>query len=396
MKILLVYPSPFSNVFFRSFIEGFVQAGHEVAVCTGRAGGECDAFGTLPVGTVTYEVDLPRGAAIRAHLGAIHGVREAVRQFQPDIVHAHMSAAVFTTAIARQWQQTTIGTFHGLMYPLRTGLARSVIGVAERTAIKRLDQVQVVNRSDYDVVRRDCPRTECIVLRAGFGTDLRKFDPAAFDARVRAAIRRELGWRPDAVVGVFAGRMVDFKGIPTLVRAFRRVVAQQRGARLLIVGNRDPLHPTGLTIDEERWLRHSDAIRITGFTDNPEQYLAAADYFVLPSVREGLSTAIMEALCMGLPVVTTAARGCSDLVENGRTGLVVPPGDVTSLEVALLEMIVCPDARRRQGELALTHRARLGRDECVREMIDIYQRLDARRDAFNACSSDPIPVRTRL
>src|SRR5689334_12570988 len=109
MKILLVYPSPFSNVFFRSFIEGFVQAGHQVAVCTGQNGGEGDAFGALPAGTVTYQVDLPRGAAIRAHLATIHGVREAVRRFRPDIVHAHMSAAVFTTAIARQRPQTTIG-----------------------------------------------------------------------------------------------------------------------------------------------------------------------------------------------------------------------------------------------------------------------------------------------
>jgi glycosyltransferase involved in cell wall biosynthesis len=181
-----------------------------------------------------------------------------------------------------------------------------------------------------------------------------------------------------------------------LVRAFRRVVAQQRGAKLLIVGSTDPLHPTGLTPDEDCWLRHTNAIRITGFTDSPERYLSAADYFVLPSVREGLSTAIMEALCMGLPVVTTAARGCSDLVENGRTGLVVPPGDVPALEAALLETIVCPEGRRRQGERALAHRARLGRDECVREMIDIYQRLEARREAIHASSMDPIPVRTRL
>jgi len=396
MKILLVYPSPFSNVFFRSFIEGFVQAGHQVAVCTGQNGGEGDAFGALPAGTVTYQVDLPRGAAIRAHLAAIHGVREAVRRFRPDIVHAHMSAAVFTTAIARRWPQTTIGTFHGLMYPLRTGLVRYVMGVAERTAIKRLDQVQVVNRGDYDVVRHDLPRAECVMLRAGFGTDLRKFNPATFGVNDRAAIRRELGLRPDAVVGAFVGRMVEFKGIPTLVRAFRRVAEQHRVARLLIVGSSDPLHPTGLTTDEDCWLRHTDAIQITGFTDNPEKYLAAADYFVLPSVREGLSTAIMEALCMGLPVVTTSARGCGDLVEHGRTGLVVAPGDVAALETALLEMISSPESRRRQGELALAHRARLGRDECVREMIGIYQRLEARRDAVDACSADRIPVRTPL
>jgi glycosyltransferase involved in cell wall biosynthesis len=256
----------------------------------------------------------------------------------------------------------------------------------------RLDQVQVVNRSDYDVVGRDCPRAECIVLGAGFGTDLRKFNPAAFDAAARAATRRELGLRQDAVVGAFVGRMVEFKGIPTLVRAFRRVVAAQHGAQLLIVGNRDPLHPTGLTADEDRWLRHTAAIRITGFTDNPEKYLAAADYFVLPSVREGLSTAIMEALCMGLPVVTTAARGCSDLIEDGRTGLVVPPGDVAALEQALLETISRPEARRRWGEVALASRARFDRDECVREMLAIYHGLRERRDGSRAGSTEPVAV----
>jgi len=375
MKILLVYPSPLSNVFFQTFIEAFIAAGHEVGVCTAPTGGGSLNYAALPAGTALYEIDLPRGASFGAHIGAVRSVREVVKSFRPDIVHAHMSAAVFTTAIARQWSQPTIGTFHGLMYPLSTGMARRIIGLAERTSIRRLDQVQVVNQHDYEVVRRDCPKVNCVRLRAGFGCDLTRFSPDRFGEQARADVRRQLDLRSDDVVGAFVGRMVGFKGIPTLVRAFRRVAELESRAKLVVVGDRDGLHPTGLSPEEDAWLRATNAVRVTGFTDCPERYLYASDYLVLPSGREGLSTAIMEALCMGLPVVTTTARGCGDLVDDARTGRLVPPEDARALEGALLETIRDPAARRQQGRAALGHRAGFDRQECVREMLDIYNQF---------------------
>ena len=373
MKILLVYPSPLSNVFFQTFIDAFIAAGHEVGVCTARAGGSSNYAG-MPAGTTLFEVDLPRGASFSAHVAAVRSVRNVVKTFDPDIVHAHMSAAVFTTAMAREWPQPTIGTFHGLMYPLSTRVTRCLIGLAERAAIRRLDQVQVVNHHDYDLVRRDCPKASCVLLRAGFGCDLVKFNRDRFGEQARIAVRHELGLGPSDVVGAFVGRMVRFKGIPTLVRAFRRVAALDSRAKLVVVGDRDGLHPTGLGLEEDEWLRATDSVRITGFTDSPERYLYASDYLVLPSEREGLSTAIMEALCMGLPVVTTTARGCADLVD-ARTGWLVPPENARALEGALLETIRDSDARHRQGRAALDHRARFDRQECVREMLEIYNQF---------------------
>jgi glycosyltransferase involved in cell wall biosynthesis len=378
MKILLVYPSPLSNVFFRAYIDRFAASGHDVAVCTAPSAQLSGVF-RLPDRTKTFEVDLPRSASVLAHATAIRRLRSVVRAFQPDIVHAHMSAAVFTTAMARRWQQTTIGTFHGLRHPLSNGLFRLAFGFAERAAIRRLDQVQVVNAHDDEIVRRDCPSTQCVLLHAGFGCDLEQFDREKFGPAARLETRRELAFQPDDVVGAFVGRMVAFKGLPTLIRAFRLVSAQESNARLLVIGDRDRLHPTGLKHRDDRWLREADAVRVTGFTRDPERYLNAADYLVMPSAREGLSTAIMEALCMGLPVVTTTARGCADLIENDQNGLLVTPGDERALAAALLQMIRDPEARHRLGRSALALRPQLDRNECVDEMLQIYEALSVSR-----------------
>jgi glycosyltransferase involved in cell wall biosynthesis len=396
MKILLVYPSPLSNVFFHAYAEGLTAAGHEVAVCTGSASTFSSVF-RLPYGTKTFEVNLPRSASLPAHFAAVSRLRRVVEAFQPDVVHAHMSAAVFTTAMARRWSQPTIGTFHGLRHAIGGRLSRYVFGLAERAAIRRLDQVQVVNAQDYGMVQRECPHADCVLLRAGFGCDLQQFDPARFSPAMRVETRRELELQATDVVAAFVGRMVAFKGVPQMIKAFRLVAAEERNAKLLVIGDRDPLHPTGLDRDDDRWLRETDVVRITGFTRSPERYLSAADYLVLPSGREGLSTAIMEALCMGLPVVTTTARGCGDLVDEGVTGWLVPPGNHLDLAMAIRSAIRDPQGRQARGRAALAQRHRLDRAACIREALDIYATITQAHAHSDAGSLEPVqPASQRL
>jgi glycosyltransferase involved in cell wall biosynthesis len=176
-------------------------------------------------------------------------------------------------------------------------------------------------------------------------------------------------------VAAFVGRIVSFKGIRTLVQAFREVTTVEPTAKLLMIGGRDPQHPSGLTDYDEDWLRGGVSVRITGFTATPERYLSACDYLVMPSVREGLSTVIMEALCMGLPIVTTTARGCGELVQHAETGLIVAPGDSRAFVGALLEMTRNVSARRQWAAAAMRQRDRFDRSDCIREMLDIYDQL---------------------
>src|SRR5207244_4072179 len=151
------------------------------------------------------------------------------------------------------WSQPTIGTFHGLMHTASQGLMRAWSGLAERLAMSRVDEIHVVNRADFEAVRKIQTRIPCVLLRAGFGCDLDLF-PAPPHTERRREIRSKLGFDDDAVVGAYVGRLVDFKGIPVLTRAFRRVTEIDSKARLLLIGGRDPLHATGLTVAEETWL----------------------------------------------------------------------------------------------------------------------------------------------
>jgi glycosyltransferase involved in cell wall biosynthesis len=76
------------------------------------------------------------------------------------------------------------------------------------------------------------------------------------------------------------------------------------------------------------------------------------DLFVLPSHREGLSRTLMEAAAMGLPAVTTDVRGCRDVVVNGRSGQVVPLGNVEALAEALIDLLLNPEKRQQMGQVA--------------------------------------------
>jgi len=124
-------------------------------------------------------------------------------------------------------------------------------------------------------------------------------------------------------VFVFVGRFAQFKGFDLAVRAFLRVAAEDARLRLLLVGAPDPLHPTGLSADEERARKDCRQILDVGHQTDVRPYLLAADAMVFPSQREGFAVCLMEALAMGVPVITRDARGCREVVRDETDGLVL-------------------------------------------------------------------------
>jgi glycosyltransferase involved in cell wall biosynthesis len=123
-------------------------------------------------------------------------------------------------------------------------------------------------------------------------------------------------------------------------------------------------HPsTGFVIvgrgDEERALRElaaasssADRIHFLGERSDVTEILAASDLFVLPSLNEGLSLAMLEAMAIGVPVVATAVGGASDILTPGQTGWLVPPGDPDALAEAVLEALEQPERARQFAERA--------------------------------------------
>lgn len=164
-------------------------------------------------------------------------------------------------------------------------------------------------------------------------------DPALYDAPPPTA----------AAHLVFVGRLAGVKGVPVLFEAVQRLIADHPAVRLTLVG--DGPERAGLQARARR-MGLGGHVDFVGYRAQAEvaDLLSDATALVLPSFAEGLPVVLMEALAARLPVVTTRIAGVPELVEDGVSGLLVPPGDPEALRAALARLLADPDLRRRMGE----------------------------------------------
>ncbi|MCE9609373.1 MAG: glycosyltransferase [Chthoniobacter sp.] len=323
-------------------------------------------------GPTLHPIEFARGMNPRAHQRAARRLAALVAEVRPDVVHAHFDAAIFTTALARtrEWP-LTIALFHGLSFPILTGWRKTIIRAATAWAIRQFDGVWVLNSENCALLRAAAPRADTrLIQSAGVGCDIARFTPPS--AAERAAVRAELGFGPGHCVFAYVGRLVEAKGFALTVRAFLQAAKDMPDARLLVVGGGDPLHPTGLTPDEEAAMRASAQIVAVGYRTDVERYLGAAEVMVLPSFREGMPVCLMEALALGVPVLTRDVCGCRDVVRDDVDGVVLKDCTAENLAAAMRRLVAEPELRARLSSRALADRDRFSRRHFVLEQCAIY------------------------
>ncbi len=146
---------------------------------------------------------------------------------------------------------------------------------------------------------------------------------------------------------VFVGRLDPVKGVPLLLEAFAKIRARHPGARLTVAGDgrsKERLMARARDLGLE--------VAFPGYLDEGQvaALLASADMLVLPSFAEGLPVVLMEALAAAVPVIATQIAGVPELVENGVSGLIVPPGDEEALAEAIDRLLADPALRARMGQ----------------------------------------------
>jgi glycosyltransferase involved in cell wall biosynthesis len=191
----------------------------------------------------------------------------------------------------------------------------------------------------------------------------------------RRALLRETGWDDDAVVFLNAGRLSEQKNQLGLVEAFAQVHSAHPAARLFIAGEGD------LRGDLEELVSRAGLgglVHMPGQRSDMPQVLAASDVFVLPSVYEGFSNAILEALASGLPVIATDVGGAREQVRDGETGLIIPCGDDEALADAMGKLAADQDLRERMGDAARADSERFGFDAMIDRTIELYSRAIGR------------------
>jgi glycosyltransferase involved in cell wall biosynthesis len=200
------------------------------------------------------------------------------------------------------------------------------------------------------------------------GIDLDRFDPAAVDA----ASVRQLRGPAGRVIGTVA-RLAGQKGIETLLEATPRLLKAASNTRILIAG--DGPDRARLEARASR-LGVAGAVEFLGYRHDIETVHAALDAMVLPSRHEGFGVVFLEAMAMGVPVVGTRVVGTVDAIEDGSTGLLVPPAEPAALAAAILRLFDDPPLRSRLVEEARRRvRAEHAREVMVRRTEALYATL---------------------
>jgi glycosyltransferase involved in cell wall biosynthesis len=303
------------------------------------------------------------------------------KQERFDIVHSHMPKTGFLAMLAAWFVgiPIRINTFHGEVWATRTGWRRAVLKLFDKSVGKLATDIQTVSLSqcDFLVKERVFQAGKAKLIGAGSicGVDVNRFHP---DLAIRRSTRDALGISQDATIILYVGRLTRDKGILDLVDAFNLLVDAKPNMVLLMVGSEEDVTVNHIQKIFKAIPRN---LRYVSFTATPEGYMMAADIFCLPSYREGFGMTIIESAACGIPGVASRIYGITDAVEDGKTGLLFPAGDVAALARSLLTLIMNEEYRRKMGEVARLRALELFSSELItHEMAAFYEELISRHN----------------
>ncbi|HVM69821.1 MAG TPA: glycosyltransferase family 4 protein [Gaiellaceae bacterium] len=295
---------------------------------------------------------------------ALHPVHDALgllelyrlcRRIRPAIVHANSSKAGVLGRLAAWLAGVPVRVFtvHGWAFKAYSGIASTLYLWADRAMRPLTSAIVCVAEGERRIglERGTCTAERTVVI------------PNA----VPEAPQAPLEGSPPLVVSV--GRLKEPKDFSTLVRALAEL--REVPHRAVVAGD-GPDRPALEAERDELGVR----VELSGERDDVPALLAAADVFVLSSRSEGMPMSILEAMAAGLPVVASAVGGVPELVVDGETGLLVPPGDADALAAALRLVLEDADLRRRLGSAGRERAQRaFGLERFRREHLALYERL---------------------
>ena len=294
------------------------------------------------MGVEVTDLSIEKLYSLHALLG-IYRLTSYMRREKIDIVHNFLLKSI------------VIGTFAAKMARLPVVInSRRDMGWALNR--KQLFMLNMTNRytdklvavcetvKDITITREKIDRAKIEVIYNGI--DLEEFSPERNGEG--DAVRSEFGIAPgDIVVGSIT-HLTKVKGNEYLIRAAPAILSEFPKTRFLIVGD-GPLRKDMEALCVKKGIR--DRVVFAGQRNNIPEILSAMNIFVCPSISEGFSNSILEAMAMGKPVVATDVGGNKELIRNGENGILVNPGDDKGLSENILTIIRNRDMARQMGQI---------------------------------------------
>ena len=255
-----------------------------------------------------------------------HFVRHLKRE-APDVVHTHLfdPSLIGLTAAKRRNIRTVLTRHHSdAVHMIRSRIKRQFYLALESYISRKSDHIVAPSRTVRDfLLKEGVPAEKVSVIPYGQTTE--RFDAVTDDAV--AAVRRELGMG-DGLKLVCNSRLFHRKGHIFLFEALVEIFAERPNAMLYLVGSGDQQASLEAKAKE---FGIDKQVRFLGWRSDALAIMKAADVIVHPSLEDALSSAVIEAIMLGKPIVATDISGVRDTLDNGKYGEIVRPGDSASL-----------------------------------------------------------------
>ena len=241
----------------------------------------------------------------------------------------------------------------GLLYVGFNGIKRRIFRKVEQILCSTATHITVASYKNMDVAVKDgvMRREKCSVIGVGgtIGVDLDQFDYSKRE-QYRSEVLKEYPVLEGKTVFGYVGRIETDKGTNELLKAFRK--ANNPNFALLLIGPFDELR-CKLDPESLEWAKTSENVIFHGFSREVPKYLSAMDILVHPTYREGFSMVIQQAMAMGCAIITTDVPGPSEVIEAGKSGLLVPAKTVDELAEAMLKLGNDKEQQKRFAEEGL-------------------------------------------
>ena len=191
-------------------------------------------------------------------------------------------------------------------------------------------------------------------------------------------LREQLGLPREAVIAIYTGRLVSYKGLPLLLRVWNEIRTKHSNVLLILAGTGGlDIHNCEQELREYVTSNHMEQhVRFTGAVDNVAEYLQASDLFVFPTENDAFPSSLVEAMACGLPVLATPVGAIPTIIKNGENGILVEPGNHLQLFQALEVMLSDGSHVSQLGQAALqTVSSRYSAKAVNQEYLSLFQSL---------------------
>jgi sugar transferase (PEP-CTERM/EpsH1 system associated) len=343
-------------------MNGLGERDFEQRICAVR-GMDADFARRMKVAARTYSAGTPNPG----FQFPLFRLAKIMKEFRPHIVHTRNFGALEGIAAARLARvPIAIHSEHGYELetiaglPLRRRLlCRALYSMADAVFTVTADLRAYHARQSW------LPAEGIQVIHNGVDTE--RFSPRPDEGR---QMRVEFGIPDDRVVLGSVGRLVPIKDHATLLRAAEVLARQGKNIHVLLVGSGPERHKLEAYVAASPELAQRSTF--AGASDRVPQLLNAMDIFVLPSVCEGMSNTLLEAMACGLPIVATTAGGNGEAADEGRSARLFPPGDVQALSEALKQLV---DGGKTRTEFSNAARVRALQRFSLTGAIERYRAL---------------------